>query len=517
LCERLDQHAWFVRLVSNEEKLQPVPLSRKRATTVLAIGGYVNTSILVVQGLLLIPLYLQFVGAHLYGLWLASGGILGMLGVLNFGIGTMLVQRIANAYGQEDLQKAGAYFINGMLVYLLIVFAFTIAGLLSSFFLSAVFTVSGEINAQLKGCFQLAVVAAAMGILNECLRSFAQALLRPVFSMVAIAISRILGIAITVILLFRGAGLWALPLGSLVAEVLILIAGLAQAVSLFRSLRARVVIDGTIIKEYVQVGGTMFLAILGSTLSREADPLLITLLLRPELTTAYMLTRRAADIVSQMLAVLYGATHSAFSHLVGRGSKEKTAKVATTLLVTAFFSGLIGFVTYTVMNHSFVTLWVGESFALGQGVIFMLGIAFFAGSLRNMVWQLLNGFGEYQYASRVILLEGAGKTLLAAALLHYLGVAGMPIALLLAGGLCVIALFVKLKKHLELSVSKPALVSAISVAIILFLAGEIYANKFNPGSWIAFALAAGGVVFGVSMLCALSNWALFKALVKEHL
>lgn len=469
------------------------------------------------QGLLLIPLYLQFVGAHLYGLWLASGGILGMLGVLNFGIGTMLVQRIANAYGQDDLQKAGAYFINGMLVYLLIVFAFSIAGLLSSFYLSAVFTISDEINAQLRGCFQLAVVAAAIGIINECLRSFAQALLRPVFSMVAIALSRLLGIGITVILLFRGAGLWALPLGSLVAEVLILIVGMAQAVSLFRTLGARIVIDSTIIKEYVYVGGTLFLATLGSTLSREADPLLITLLLRPELTTAYMLTRRAADIVSQMLAVLNGATHSAFSHLVAHGNKEKIAKVAAALLVTAFFSGLIGFVTYTVMNHSFVTLWVGESFALGQGVILMLGIAFFASSLRNVVWQLLSGFGEYQYASRVILLEGAVKTLLAAALLHYLGIPGMPVALLLGCGASVMVLFFKLNEHLELSISKPAVAKAFAVALILFALAGVYADTFDPTSWTAFILLAGGVVFGVSMLCAFFNWPVLKAITKEHL
>lgn len=504
-------------MITSSEKLPLIPTSRKRATVLLALGGYVNTGILVAQGLILIPLYLHFVGAHLYGLWLASGGILGMLGVLNFGVGTMLVQRIANAYGQQDLPKAGAYFVNGMLVYLFIVFVFTIAGLLSSFFLPAVLKVSEENNVQLRGCFQLAVLAAAMGMLNECLRSFSQALLRPVFSMVAIAMSRILGIATTVMFLFGGTGLWALPVGSLVAEALIFIASLAQTVVLFRSLHARVVIDSAIIKEYLQVGGTMFLAILGSTLSRESDPLLITLLLRPELTTAYMLTRRAADIVSQMLAVVYGATHSAFSHLVGHGNKEKTAGVATSLLVMAFVCGLVGFVTYVVMNHSFVTLWVGESFALGQGITLTLGIAFFVGSLRNMVWQLLNGFGEYHYASSVILLEGVGKALLAAVLLYSVGIVGMPVALLLGGGMSVIVLSIQLSKYLELPVSKSALAKASIVTVMLFALSGVCAEKLNPASWIVFVLLAVGVVLLVSLLCVLFNWSTFRALYEEHL
>jgi O-antigen/teichoic acid export membrane protein len=44
---------------------------------VQAVGGYLNTTILIVQGLLLVPLYLRFLGPHDYGLWLASGGCSG--------------------------------------------------------------------------------------------------------------------------------------------------------------------------------------------------------------------------------------------------------------------------------------------------------------------------------------------------------------------------------------------------------------------------------------------------------
>ena len=92
--------------------------SRKRATILQALGGYVNTGIIILQGLLLMPLYIRYLGADTYGLWLASGGILGMLGLINFGISSMLVQRIASAYGKNDLDQAGAYFISGMVVYL---------------------------------------------------------------------------------------------------------------------------------------------------------------------------------------------------------------------------------------------------------------------------------------------------------------------------------------------------------------------------------------------------------------
>lgn len=498
-------------------KLEPAPIGRKRATTVLVIGGYVNTGIVIVQGLLLVPLYLHFIGAHLYGLWMASGGILGMLSMLNFGIGNMLVQRIASAYGQKESFKAGAYFVNGMFVYLIIVCIFVIIGFLLSFFFPTLLKASEEVNYQLRGCFQLAVVAAGAGIVNECLRGFAQALLRPVFSMVAIAVSRILSIVITVILLYQNAGLWAIPIGMLIAEILILIAGLFQTVTLFRELRAKVIMDSIIIKEYFQLGGAIFMARLGAALSRESDPLMITFFLRPELTTAYMLTRRAADIVFQMLSVVVGASHSTFSNLVGYGNEEKTAEVATKLLVMVFLFGLIGFVTYVIMNQSFVTLWVGEAFALNQKIILMIGIAFFASSLRNMAWQLLNGFGDYQYSSRVIFIEGIAKVLLAALLLNFIGISGVPLAMVVTSIVSMMALAVKLQSHVKLTISNRNLAYAFFMTIILFALSGYYAGMVHAASWMMFLLFSGVVVTTTSILCVFSNWPFFKSLIKGYL
>jgi O-antigen/teichoic acid export membrane protein len=342
-------------------------------------------------------------------------------------------------------------------------------------------------------------------------------MLRPLFSMVAIALCRILGIAITIILLYKNIGLWAIPIGMLIAEICILIAGLYQTVALFRELRAKILIDRGIIIEYFQVGGVAFMARLGSVLSRESDPLLITLFLRPELTTAYMVTRKAADIVFQMLSVAYGASHSVFSHLVGLEDNGKTVQVATSLLVFVYVSGLVGFVTYIIMNHSFVTLWVGETFALNQDIILAIGLAYFVNSLRNMVWQVLNGFGEYQYSSSIIFMEGVGKMLLAAVLLKFIGILGVPLAFAITSMLSLIALIVRLHNYFRLQVSKREQVGAFAITLLLFTLSWFYANMFQPISWVMFVLLSGGVLLVVSMACALSNWSLFRALIKSYL
>jgi O-antigen/teichoic acid export membrane protein len=503
-------------LNTNAEKLQPVPISRKRATALLVIGGYINTGILIIQGLLLVPLYLHFIGAHLYGLWMASGGILGMLGVLNFGMGNLLVQRVANAYGQQNLPKSGAYFINGMLVYLGIATIFVLTGMLFSFNLTALLHVPASNQEILMQCFQLAALATGIGLLNECLRGFAQALLRPVFSMVAIALSRILGIAITTILLFNDASLWAIPVGMLLTEILILMAGLMQTVTLFRELRAKVSIDSGIIKEFFHVGGALFMARLGHALSKESDPLLITLFLRPEVTTAYMLTRKAADILFQILSIIYGSTHAAFSNLAGQGNDAKTGIVAIKLLSIIFILGLIGFVSYVGMNYSFVSLWVGKAFALDQQIILFIGLAFFISSLRNMVLQILNGFGEYHHTSLIIVLEGVGKVVLASLLLGFFGVISVPLSMVMASVIAIVFLGIKLKDRVQLKFTHHNFSKAILLVLILFGLAEIVAYSYASPSWLMFVSVAGIFVLVTSIICALLNWTAFRALIKVY-
>ena len=248
-------------------KLSSAP-SRKRATVLQAIGGYVNTGILTIQGLLLIPLYLNYIGAHMYGLWLASGGILGMLGLVNFGVSSLVIQRIAHAYGKRNLVKAGAYYINGVILYLCICLLYGLVGWLVSLWLPEILMVTGENAELLRHCFQLGAVAMVISIFNECLRSFAQALLRPLVPMASIAVGRILGIGGTVLMLLYGFGLWAIPAGTLIAECVVFFLNLFHSSMLFRQLSTKVKFDLNIIREYMQISPALLMARVGGTLSQ---------------------------------------------------------------------------------------------------------------------------------------------------------------------------------------------------------------------------------------------------------
>jgi len=504
----MDERSETGQAVSTSD-VSPAP-SRKRATLLQAAGGYALTGITIVQGLVLIPLYLHYIGAHTYGLWLASGGILGMLGLMNFGIGSMLIQRIASSYGKKEFAQAGAYFINGMVVYLGVCLLLGIVGWVVSLWLPEILTAIRDGADLLRQCFQLAVAAMVLAVFNECLRSFSQALLRPVIPVLGMVIGRLIGIAVTVWMLFDDFGLWAIPTGGLAAEGLIFIVNLFHVVSLLRWLDINYILDRNIIKEYVRTAPTLLGAKVGQGVAQESEPLLIAIFLTPEITTAYMIVRRAADIVFNLLSQIVGSVLGSFGHLAGSESMKKVSMVAYALIALIALLGVIGFSIYIVMNESFIRLWVGDEYFLSKTVVILLGAAFFLRIVRSMIWQLLNGMGDFIYTSLCILFEGVVRIALLVFFMPFVGVVAVPLALLIASLASLYILARRMNREIcfvyNMRMVSLYLMSLLASFVVSVLLGAVLA----PVSWLCFI----GVLLIVSIVfllfTMLVNWKLCK-------
>ena len=488
--------------------------SRKRAMTLQALGGYVNTGIAIVQGLVLVPMCLNYLGLHLYGLWLTTGGILAMLSVMNLGFGSLLIQRVALSHGQQDFRKAGEHFINGLAVYLLLASALVGVGILLSFNLSGMINEVGGDETLIRQCFQMAVLATGISFINECLRSFASALLCPLYSALALAVARIVGLALTVYLLLHEDGLWAIPVGMLVVEVLVLLLNLVQAITLFRGLGASMKLHRERMKEYFQTGGLLFASRLGHALSRDVDPLLITLFLRADVTAAYMVTRKAADIVFQLLSVIIASANGSFSHLVGTGNNVRIGRVARQLLALVFFAGLVGYSSYVALNAGFVGLWVGNVFVPNQGVIVLIGVSYLLNSLRNMVLTMLNADGEFNYSSWFVMGEGLVKIGLTGVFLQWVGISGVPLAVIISCAVSLIVLGNILSKRLCLPIQHGFNIMAVATSAVLLGLASLLAHFFTLDSWWQFAFYSAVCVSVSALMAVWFNWRAFRPLIK---
>lgn len=498
--------------MKQEAARESPPISRKRATILLALGGYANTAITIVQGLLLIPLYLYFIGPTTYGLWLASGGMLGMMLLMNFGVGTLVTQRVAHAYGQNDLDSVGAYFVSGMFVYLFICLVFGAVGWIVSFSLPGILNVVNEDAEILRQCFLIAVLAMTIAIFNECLRSYGQAMLRPVIPMLGMAAGRIFGIGVTVFMLFDGSGLWSIPVGTLLAESSILVVNVFFVLNLFRKTTGTARLDKKLIRDYLKTSPALLLAKSGNSISQESEPLLITMLINAEMTTAYMIARKAADMVFLMISVLNASILGSFSHLAGEADRVKIKQMVSNLFFLAFVISLIGFSVYVAVNNDFLALWVGADYVFEQELIAVIGIGFFSRALKGMLSQILYSIGDFNVTSLIVFIEALAKIGLALTFFGFLGVAAVPCAMALSGLCALLALGVRIKSLLGMVTKSGYLLRVVSSMLV---SGLLIQMVPSQESWLFFIINTTLLVCALLIAVVTINWQICKNYFNE--
>ena len=81
-----------------------VLIKNKRKISTLWNFFFLNlrTVIAIINGILIVPLYLHYININLYGGWLATGNIMMWLSIADPGVGDVLLQKIGNALGKDD-------------------------------------------------------------------------------------------------------------------------------------------------------------------------------------------------------------------------------------------------------------------------------------------------------------------------------------------------------------------------------------------------------------------------------
>ena len=146
---------------------------RKKAALVQAGLSYIFQAIGVIQGIILIPFYIKFLGAELYGYWLASGGILFALSLFELGLSQPINQKIALYYAQEQLEEVSRYFWTGNLIYILLAPLFIITFIILAHFVPLLLSVPDKHLDAIAFAFIIASASILLKVFNDFLRGFA--------------------------------------------------------------------------------------------------------------------------------------------------------------------------------------------------------------------------------------------------------------------------------------------------------------------------------------------------------
>lgn len=460
----------------------------------------------IVQGIALVPLYLKYIGAAQYGRWLALGSMVSMLGLIDLGVTSLVVQRTAFFHGRADMKGLGAVIGTSLLFDLIASICILIGGAAFSFWLPQWIGAAGEQAKTLQIAFQYATVDVMLMLLVSMSGSILFGIQKPDAHMAGVFVGTTISIGLSVFLLLQGWGILAIVLGSLARPVI------ALPINIFSIVKnLRHVLDRSILKISPAMTTSFFSSALwlgpskvAEAMTSQVDNIIVVKILQPIDVTILNLTRKAGEMAVHVVGRLSASFLSGLAHMKGAGNVAALqSTIANLFLVSGYAaSGILCGVL--ILNEIFVTLWTSSSMYAGTGITLLICIYCLLKILRITLYNVTFANGDVRVTSISSLVEALIQAILGAILCRLWGLIGVVVAAIvavMAGGLIQLLALLRTYKFsvtlLRTGIGKLALASSITL-----VAGYYLRTWSMPQSWMGLIVLAAGmmVLFFLSAL-----------------
>ena len=364
-------------------------MSRTAKATIAAAFSYVQFGAALAAGLWLVPFTLRHIETRRYGLWLASGEWLAYAGLAELGVLVTLPWLIAEADGRGDRVRIRHLVSTGVAAGFITTVVYALLALGLWLFLPSLLHLAGAERDAVLGPLLLVAIS---GCVVQPLRVFGAVLtgLQDVrFNGLASLTNWLLGFTVTILLLPRGYGLYALALAAVMPSVASGAWNLIRVITIAPDLlRGWPRPQWQDIRQLYFEGLGTWIGGWGWRLVAASDGLVLAALGRPAQVAALACTNKLAQSLLQFSWIPCDNGLVGLAQLAGE-QQTKRLKDAIVVMVRVYLA-LAGAVACVVLaaNPSFVRRWVGPDL--------------FAGSLANTLIAILAIAMTFGHAVAVI-------------------------------------------------------------------------------------------------------------------
>jgi O-antigen/teichoic acid export membrane protein len=450
----------------------------------------VANCIIIVQGFLLIPLFIRYLGSELYGYWLATGGILAWLSMVDVGGDTVARQRCAHAYGMRDFQRMVNYFWHGLAVTFAVVVVFLLILFIFAEEIPVLIHANKNLHITLVNCLLLAGFASALNLLELFFRGFAAAAQRNFVPVSATALGLLVALIVTIVglTLFQW-GLYALAVAAIVRALIPLAINIVYCSALLKSTPYRCDWSRGIFRDYFVTTPSVFAAKAANVFSSQLPLVLLARWYGPDVTVAFTITMRLLGVIGNFINQPIAALSATSAHLFGDSNVDEVRRKRIYNKIAKGFLSISGssYLAYTLFNHGFIALWVSEAHYLGWKFSVLAAFGSFL-MLRNSIYSnVIISSGAIRSGGYFASFEKLAMIPLHFIFIFFSGSLGAVISVLIA------ALIMQFPYHLLLKrQSKVVATSLITLQWcglpigIILLIGTLLSPLFVHTSWLGF-------------------------------
>ncbi len=475
------------------EPVSAAPTTTRHEVKWNLILQYSGIGFMLVQGVLLVPVYLRYVGSAEFGLWLIAGGVATWVAVIDPGISALMQQRVSRALGSERRGKAVRLARRGLRLNAALTGAMMVVGALASGWLARAIDPGCTVPTRTGWWLVfLSVAGVAAGLMANALTSLGVALRAARAHTIVTLVCASAGIAATLGGLVLGGDVLALATG-------VLVRGGLQVLLAYPLVQAELKVLGPMEDEPAadedqQLDGralawAAYDKIVG-TFALSADLFFVGRGFEAVTVTSYALTKKPVDLLLGCFQRLVVALAPALSFLSG-GPRSAEAGAVVTAVGARTLWLLGGAVLGTaLLLETLVGLWVGPAQFAGGNVagILAAGLGVSVGA---------SFFGNLYFASgattQFYRLNGSISLLTVPAMLgglHYHGIAGLLVGMFLPRVFALWFFAVLAMRDLRMAApEKRAMARELVITLAATITGLVVAVAVPAERWVSGAAA----------------------------
>lgn len=468
-----------------------IPKSRKKTTKWNLFFMYLQVAISIINGIVIVPLYLYYLKSDLYGAWLATGNLLVWFTVIDPGISDIAKQRIAFAYAKKEIKDIRYIVSSTILLHLLV-------GLI---IFSAVFIIADQLPAILKlssnidqvaliDSFKIAGIGTALMLFGFSFNNLNFGLQSSLAIGIIWSIINVLGTALNIALLIEGFGLLSIAYASVFKGFFYVVGNATYLAWRVKKEKFGFGFSWDFLKSFSKIFSYTFISKISETISNNFDLILVARFIDTHTVTLLELTRRPIKVLQGFLTRPSAAMVPSLAHLFGENDLEKYKNIllrffnlSNALNVLVIF----GFITF---NKSLNYLWLGPDMYIGNTINIIICVTFLISTTSYNLSNYVFSIGKIKEMSIITTIRSFTNLLLLVVMGKYLGLVGVALAPLAAYMVTEIWFYPKLISGF-LSITKTEINQLIKVIGILFITAIVLTMLFSNieiFNWITLIL-----------------------------
>jgi len=416
-------------------------MTRTHRASIAASFTYLQFALSIAVGIALVPFVLHSVGERLYGYWLASGELLAYAAMADLGVMGVVPWLVAEADGRGDRRAIQRVMSTAACAALFVSALYAIVAVALWNIAPSILTLSQADRTSIAGPLTVIACVTAVVLPLRVAGSTLIGLQDVKFYGATSTAMWATDLAVTVALLLKGYGLYALAVGaavpSLISAVVMVLRLRAIAPDLLHHWPRPSV---SAIVRLFREGFGAWLGAWGWRLSIATDAIVLASLGHPVWITMLAMTAKLGQTMTQMSWVPGDSSLVGLAHLSGEQRPERVREAVAAVFRVYLALATGGTCILLAVNGAFVTGWVGAHLFAGGAVNAALAALIVVSTFSHGMAVVVSALGSRLHVGVAALVSGVVQVGLALVLGRRFGLIGIPLASLCAQGIVLIPL-----------------------------------------------------------------------------